>query len=238
MGVSVVPLELGMFESLPSHTRRCVFWEMDGETDDGLTQIIDERPVAGYESEFDKEAWISGVLLEWGTCGQVAVETKTGRVVGTALYAPPSRVPRAHRFPTAPVGADAVLLTAIRVEPGFEQARVDLLDAMLDDVMRRGVRAVEAFAYSGTDDPLERDLVGLLLGGGLAAGACRECILPTDFLLDSAFEIVAHDQYLPRLRLELDEGLGWKSQVERALEKLVQSATIDLAGCRERVSVH
>ncbi len=229
MSVSVVPLELEMFQQLPAHTRRCVFWEMlHGEADGALdpsTAVSRET----LESEFDKEAWISGVLLEWGTCGQLAIESTTSKVVGTALYAPPGRVPRARRFPTAPVGADAVLLTAARVEPGFEDALPLLVDAVVSDVVRRGVRAIEAFGFSGAREPLERDLVGLMLGSGMSSDTCQLCLMHTQVLLDAGFEIVAPDLYLPRLRLELDEGLGWKSAVERALEKLVYEAAMDLS---------
>jgi len=228
MSVSVTPLELEMFHSLPAHTRRCVFWEMvqgDGETLDPSSSVSRET----LESEFDKEAWISGLLLEWGTCGQVAVESTTGNVVGTALYAPPNRVPRARRFPTGPVGSDAVLLTTARVEPGFDDALHTLVDAVVSDVVRRGVRAIEAFGFSGDREPLEQDLVGLMLGSGMASDTCQLCLMPTSFLLDAGFEVVAPDLYLPRLRLELDEGLGWKSAVERALEKLVLEADISLS---------
>ncbi|MCF8603731.1 hypothetical protein L5I01_10220 [Gordonia sp. HY442] len=243
MSVRVVPLELEKFQTLPSHTRRCVFWEMDRaddsasnttgsyETSSYETGLTDRRRTSvDHESEFDKEAWISGLLLEWGTCGQIAIESTTGRVVGTALYAPPVRVPRARRFPTAPVGVDAVLLSTITTEPGFEQAAVSLMDAVIADVVHRGVRAIEAFGFSGSREPLERDLVGLMLGNGMETDACLDCLMPTQFLLDSGFETVAPDLYLPRLRLELDEGLGWKSAVERALEKLVVEAAVDLSG--------
>lgn len=226
MTVAVVPLELEMFQTLPSHSRRCVFWEVDGDDNDGR----------GHESEFDKEAWISGLLLEWGTCGQVAVESRTGRVVGSALYAPPGRVPRAGRFPTAPVGSDAILLTSVSAEPGFEEASMALIDAVVSDVVRRGVRAVEAFGFSGSREPLERDLVGLMLGNGIDTDACLDCLMPTQLLMDSGFETVAQDLYLPRLRLELDGGLGWKSAVERALEKLVVDAAVELNGTPQPVS--
>lgn len=242
MSVRVVPLELEKFHTLPSHTRRCVFWEMD-RADDATAQtgpyesesfdsgLTDPgRTSVDYESEFDKEAWISGLLLEWGTCAQVAIESSTGSVVGTAFYAPPVRVPRASRFPTAPVGADAVLLSTVTTEPGFEEVAVALMDAVVADVVHRGVRAIEAFGFSGSREPLERDLVGLMLGNGMDSDACLECVMPTQFLIDSGFETVAADLYLPRLRLELDEGLRWKSAVERALEKLVVEAAVDLSG--------
>ena len=257
MRVSVSPLELDGFDRLPLHTRRCVFWEVDpegadsdpgplasmpgpGQGTDLATAGIGESGIDptdalsmsldGFESEFDKEAWVSGLMLEWGTCCQVAVEAKTGRIVGTAFYAPPGRVPRAKRFPTAPVSPDAVLLTAITTEPGHETAAAVLLDAVVADVVGRGVRAVESFGLTQNDSELAGDLVSLLLGGGEAGNVCRDCIMATDFLTESGFEVVAPDQYLPRLRLNLDQGLGWKSQVERALEKLLISETVELQG--------
>ncbi|MGB6041234.1 MAG: hypothetical protein WBG39_15420, partial [Gordonia sp. (in: high G+C Gram-positive bacteria)] len=169
-----------------------------------------------------KEAWLSGLLLEWGVCCQVAIEPTTERVVGAAFYSPPGRVPRAQHFPTAPVGVDAILLTSIRMEPGFESDAAVVLDAVVADLIRRGVRAIEAFGFSGDDESLAMDLVTLLLGSGFAGDVCQRCILSTEALLDFGFEVVADDPYLPRLRLELNEGLGWKSQVERALKKLVE----------------
>jgi hypothetical protein len=35
---------------------------------------------------------------------------------------------------------------------------------------------------------------------------------------------VAAHPYFPRLRLELDKGLGWKAEVEAALERLLEVA--------------
>ena len=61
----ITPLRLEAFEQLPKHARRCVFWEVDPSTlrrDDHLA-----------DPEFEKEAWLSMVMLEWGSCGQVAV---------------------------------------------------------------------------------------------------------------------------------------------------------------------
>jgi hypothetical protein len=38
--------------------------------------------------------------------------------------------------------------------------------------------------------------------------------------------VVAPHPYFPRLRLELDKGLGWKAEVEAALERLLESAAL------------
>lgn len=73
----IVPLELSMVEELPHHSRVYAFWETDREPGHC------ER---GYDDSFEKEAWLSAVLLEWGVCGQVLVADE--RAVGTVLYAP------------------------------------------------------------------------------------------------------------------------------------------------------
>ncbi len=57
MSVRITPLRLEGFEQLPKHARRCVFWEVDPATLGG-----DYLP----DPEFEKEAWLSMVMLEWG----------------------------------------------------------------------------------------------------------------------------------------------------------------------------
>jgi hypothetical protein len=52
------------------------------------------------------------------------------------------------------------------------------------------------------------------------------CIIDADFLKDVGFVVVAQHPYFPRLRLELDKGLGWKAEVEAALERLLASAQL------------
>lgn len=48
-------------------------------------------------------------------------------------------------------------------------------------------------------------------------------------LKDVGFTVVAPHQHFPRLRLELDRGLGWKAEVEAALERLLESVQIPQA---------
>ncbi len=51
-----------------------------------------------------------------------------------------------------------------------------------------------------------------------------------DFLIDVGFTVVAPHRYFPRLRLELDKGLGWKAEVEAALERLLESVDVQPVG--------
>ena len=166
MNFTISSLDLEAFESLPPHTRRCVFWEVDPTFTNAAPTPPDDDPspvrgsasstevpagpasLTNFESEFDKEAWMSSVLLEWGTCGQIAIDSSTGVVVGAALYAPPGRVPRSRSFPTSPVSADAVLLMTGHVLPDFQGGGLGrvLVQGLAKDLVRRGVRAIEASA--------------------------------------------------------------------------------------------
>jgi hypothetical protein len=248
----ITPLRLEAFEQLPKHARRCVFWEVDPSTlgrDDHLT-----------DPEFEKEAWFSMVMLEWGSCGQIATGARTrGRAdavdddpsdapcLGYAFYAPPGAVPRARLFPSGPVSADAVLLTSLGVESGTAHARSEidtararseiepdanglsqsLIVAVVADLVRRGVRALEAFGRTeATAELADSRLVPEDLRPVVEVlGDCsvEQCMLGADFLEQVGFVEVSKHRYFPRLRLELESGLGWKAGVEAALERLLES---------------
>jgi GNAT superfamily N-acetyltransferase len=199
----VVGVTLDNLEHLPKQCRKCVFWE--------LAPHIREEAEQFGQTDFEKEAWISSVLLEWGSCGRVVYAD--GVPAGHVLYAPPSAVPRAAAFPTGPVSADAVLLTALRVLPEFAASGLGrlLVQSVAKDLTRRGVRAIEAFGNASPGD-----------GPG--------CVTPADFLLSVGFKTVRPHPRWPRLRLELRTGITWKEDVEAALERLLGSVTISTAG--------
>jgi GNAT superfamily N-acetyltransferase len=201
MSRRLAPLTLDNLSDLPESCRRCVVWELD--------------PVAGRQARevgdpgFEKEAWVSGTLLEWGSCGRVAYVDDVP--AGFVTYAPPALVPRALAFPTSPVSADAVLLMTARVLPryaGGGLARM-LLQATAKDLTRRGVRAVEAF--------------GLAAGGALVdhGEPSATCLVPADLLLAVGFKTVRAHHRFPRLRLELKTALSWREDVELALERIL-----------------
>lgn len=230
MSTSVTALTLGGLDQLPAHTRRCVFWEMDPAV------AADSR--AFSDPVFEKEAWLSTVMLQWGSCGQVAAVD--GNIAGCALYSPPSAVPRATLFPTSPVSPDAVLLTTLRSEYPYRNGDVahQLIQAVVADLVRRGVRALEAFGIR-SDPPAtamsDRTFGSMRLMERIGAPA-REarsadcspetCMIDADFLEDVGFEVIAAHHRFPRLRLELDSDHGWKEDVERALDQLLAAAAL------------
>jgi hypothetical protein len=239
LSARITPLRLEAFEQLPKHARRCVFWEVDPSTLDRDDHLSDP--------EFEKEAWLSMVMLEWGSCGQMASsapasdlgdvvdEESDAQCLGYAFYAPPGVVPRAQLFPSGPVSADAVLLTTLGLEqgvrgcpdPSADGLPQSLIVAVVADLVRRGVRALEAFGRTEATAELAdprlvtpdlRPVVEVL-------GDCSvdQCVLDADFLQQVGFVEVSKHRYFPRLRLELESGLGWKAGVEAALERLLES---------------
>jgi GNAT superfamily N-acetyltransferase len=193
---------LDNLDDLPVRCRKCVFWELD--------PVARERATEAGDTALEKEAWVSAALLEWGSCGKVLYVD--GVPAGFILFAPPSYVPRSVAFPTSPVSADAVLLMTAMVLPDFAGAGLGrmLVQGVAKDLIRRGVRAIEAF---GDTEQTE-------LG---------HCLLPADYLLSVGFKTVRPHPRHPRLRLELKTAASWREDVEVALERLLGSMTPESA---------
>ncbi len=202
MSRGVVGLDLDNLDELPTRCRTCVFWEL--APGPGSEPAGHARSAGCADSAFEKEAWLSAVLLQWGCCGQLAYSD--GTPAGYACYAPPAFVPRAGEFPTGPVSADAILLTALRVLPGRARSGLGglLVESVARDLSRRGVRALEAF---GETDPGERS----------------SCVIPADFLRSVGFRTLRAHQRWPLLRMDLEGDLAWKEDVEVALERVLGS---------------
>jgi GNAT superfamily N-acetyltransferase len=132
-----------------------------------------------------------------------------GEPAGHILYAPPAYVPRSLSFATSPVAADAVLLTSARVEPEHAGAGLGrmLVQAVARDVLRRGIRAVEAFGRTGAE-PADHELA---------------CLPPADFLLAVGFKTVRAHPSTPRLRLDIRSLAAWREDAGSAVERLLAS---------------
>jgi GNAT superfamily N-acetyltransferase len=193
-------LGLDTISMLPQPCRSCIRWEVGPERSGSVAS-------AG-QAEFEKEVWLSGVMLSWGSCGQLVMVDD--EVAGYAIYAPPTEVGTAANFPTAPVSPDAVLLMAVKIVPAYRKQGLAryLLQGVAKHLAARGVRAIELFAHRGERTALPSD------------AGIPPCLVPVEFALAVGFaEVRPHHRY-PRLRLDLDAALGWKADVEFALEQL------------------
>lgn len=189
MGRKVTRLTVDHLPLLPGGCGSCLAWELDPVR---RGRVADDARLA------EKEAWVTEVLREWGSCGRVVLVDDV--LVGHLLYAPPAYVPGADAFPTAPVSPDAVLLVAAYVQPEHRGGlgRV-LVQAMARDLLARRVRAVEAFG----------------------SHAQRPCVLPVDFLGGVGFKTQRAHPTTPRMRMDLRNALTWRSEVGAAVERLV-----------------
>jgi hypothetical protein len=86
-----------------------------------------------------------------------------------------------------------------------------LIQGVARDVVRRGIRAIEAF---GRLNSAEKD-------DAYAAGV--SCLLPAEYLLAVGFKTVRPHPRTPRLRLDVKTTATWKEDVEYALDKLLAS---------------
>jgi GNAT superfamily N-acetyltransferase len=192
---------LDNLDDLPHRCRKCVFWELD--------PVSHARAQEAGDPALEKEAWVSAMLLEWGSCGKLAYVD--GVPAGYVLYAPPLYVPRSVAFPTSPVSGDAVLLMTANILAEFQGGGLGrmLVQGVAKDLTRRGVKAIEAF--------------GDVRGEGIS------CMLPADYLLAVGFKTVRPHHHFPRLRLELKTTVSWREDVEVALERLLGSMTPERA---------
>lgn len=192
MARRTVPLTLDRYAALAAPCRDCLFWELDP---------VRRRAVRDDEQMLEKDAWVSHVLREWGSCGRVVVADD--QPVGFAVYAPEAFVPGAAGFPTAPISSDAVLLTTVWVDPAHRGGGLGrlLVQGMARDLIDRGgVRAVEAFGALDRRHP---------------------CATPAEFLTRVGFKTHRPHPSAPRLRMDLKGAVTWREEVEGALERLL-----------------
>jgi GNAT superfamily N-acetyltransferase len=193
----VTRLTLDRFEELRAPCRHCLFWELDP---------VRRAQVRVGEEAGEKDAWLSRVLREWGSCGRMVMVDD--QPVGYVIYAPAAFVPGADSFPTAPVSSDAVLLTTVWVDPAHRGGGLGrmLIQGMARDLIERGgIRAVEAFGDRGPRSGVHG----------------QRCAAPEPFLARVGFKTYRPHPTAPRLRMDLKGALRWREEVEGALERLI-----------------
>jgi GNAT superfamily N-acetyltransferase len=170
VGRRIVDVSLDNLPDAPDEVRGSLYWEL--EADD-----------PSVDPAFEKEEWFSEVLLEWGTCGKLAVDDDRG-AVGFAEYAPSSFFPRLGSFRCGTISPDAVYLSycyVVAPRRGFGLG-TELVRTVARDLVDRGYHALEAVG--------DRE-------------AAEGWVLPAPFLAVNGFRVILEDRRFPLMRLDL-----------------------------------
>ncbi|MCI1255823.1 MAG: hypothetical protein LKG15_03915 [Corynebacterium provencense] len=187
----------GMLEARAS---RDTFWELPPgtRTDD---------------PEFDRQMWIQSVLYRWGICGYTAY-VGTGesgsveRPAATVFFAPSGYFPGADAMPSGPASSDAVLISNVFVDQPYMGLYLEhsLIETVLTEAERRGVKAVEAF---GRNDSGQASDVYIPEGyhgwEERPTGEDLESapVLSADILVQEGFYVIGPHRRFPRYRRDL-----------------------------------
>lgn len=210
-----------------------LFWQMPHNSD-LLPQVFD--------TEFEKQLWIQRVLFEWGICGYTAFvstgeEGSTPLPAATVIFAPPKYLPGTDALPSGPVSTDAILITSVYVALPYMGLYLEhqLIDIVLEEARRRGIKAVEAFARV---EELDEELTARLMNvrgeniseeianyipesyrgweiqleaevmQGMDATLDSAPMLSEDILEERCFHVVQHHPKYPRYRKEISPSSG------------------------------
>jgi GNAT superfamily N-acetyltransferase len=194
----VNPLSPDALSSIHPQAGRSIFWELAPDA----AAVVQ----ASGDPGFEKEAWLTTTLLEYGTCGFSLERSTRERAVATILFCARENAPGAEQLPTSPVSDDAEVLTSLFIDPGFAGIGLEsvLLDAAIMFLVEREARAVEAFGWR-TDFFARADVDELLEGpvGNILRSASEIGLMSVPILESAGFKVIAEHPVLPRLRLEL-----------------------------------
>lgn len=182
-----------VFDEIPAPARpgarcqTCDYWErIDGSRDAPAEDATDADARAALKRER-----LLGDRARGGALAMVAAESE--RVVGYAQFGPLAAYPRAatirERYPELPDSPAPWVVTCLQVEPDLDPDRRNdagrrLLEAVCDELDRRGITAVEAYPEHVSDAWLPSP----------GAVALYEA---------AGFERVAGDEHYPVVRREL-----------------------------------
>ncbi|MCK7642665.1 hypothetical protein JIM95_004430 [Corynebacterium sp. CCM 8835] len=184
-----------------ARARSSVFWELDPGTAAEVT--------ATDSASLEKEAWIHRVLAEQGGCGYSIGSVEESEAIASVLFCSPEDASGVVQLPTGPVSPDAMLLSSLFIDDRFGEIGLEsvLVNAVILELTRRGVRAVEAFALRDPAPGVHTDEVepgtGEDSARGLVVRARDVGLLRYGILEEAGFDVIADHELLPRMRLSL-----------------------------------
>lgn len=191
---------------LEARASRDTFWELP----------VGTRP---EDPEFDKQMWMQSVLYRWGICGYTAY-VGTGeagsveRPAATVFFAPAGYFPGAAAMPSGPASSDAVLVSTVFVDQPYMGLYLEhsLIETVLTEAERRGVKAVEAFGRNDSGEATDLYVPEGYHGweerpAGADEGDLESApVLSADILEAEGFYVIGPHRRFPRYRKDLNSG--------------------------------
>jgi len=153
--VDIVDINESNLQDIPETCRGCVYWEFPEELEK-RKKMKDAQKKLRFEAQ--KKEWFEKTLKEFGTCGKIVYHDD--KPIAYAQFAPSTRLPNITAYESKPVGKleeGVVFLSCLYItdeklrEKGIGER---LLQNIIEDLRRRGFRAIETFARRGrTENP-------------------------------------------------------------------------------------
>jgi len=195
---TLIPVSQETIGRIHPQAGRSIFWELDPEAA-SLVQ-------GSGDPAFEKEAWLTTTLLDYGHCGYSLERSTHERAVATVLWCSRDAAPGCVQLPTAPVSEDAEVLTSLFIDRALAGVGLEsvLLDASIMHLVDSAATAVEAFGWR-EDFFARADVYELLEGpvGTILRSASEIGLMSVSVLESAGFQVIADHPVLPRLRLEL-----------------------------------
>jgi len=154
--IQISDINEGNLRDIPASCRGCVYWEFPKEFEKAAQEKKENQRDLALEEK--KREWFVKTLSEFGTCGKIVFSQD--KVVGYAQYAPAQRLPQVGEYGSKNLGKiedGVVFLSCLYISDAeFRGTGIGgtLLEEIMEDLRRRGFRAIETFACrSGSNNP-------------------------------------------------------------------------------------
>ncbi|MGA9387938.1 MAG: GNAT family N-acetyltransferase [Candidatus Bathyarchaeia archaeon] len=161
MKFSIEGITEASLPDIPKSCRGCIYWEFPEEFEKAKEEKTESEKRLEFERK--KREWFVKTVREFGTCGKIVYYDD--KPVAYAQFAPSEALPNVGHYESHRVGKSeegVVFLSCLYIADEELRGRglgEKLLRSIIDDLRRRGFKAVETFARRDNSDnpsgPLE-----------------------------------------------------------------------------------
>jgi len=151
--VDIEDIRESNLKDIPEPCRGCVYWEFPE-----AFEKAEKDQSKNWEMEAKKNAWFKQTMKEFGTCGKIVYYE--GEPIAYAQFSPSTRLPTVNTYESKPVGKleeGVVFLSCLFIVDKAMRGQgvgEQLLQSIIEDLRRRGFKAIETFACrGGADNP-------------------------------------------------------------------------------------